>query len=204
MKRLVFILCLGCFIGCSTTQQTTDDSIPQLLMRTPLPLIPATILQPYFEMDMVLHILEDGSVDHVKMRKASGDADWDTLAIASILQWKFTPARFEGQAVSTWYHLRTTVRYANPKYCCLAEIVCATQNDADTVYAALEQGEDFGKLALQYSTAPSKEKNGLLGEIDVNLFPESICKVLRELSKDEFSKPVKHGDKFIIFKKMKN
>jgi len=173
-------------------------------MRTPLPPVPATVVNTHFVMDMVLYILEDGTVEHVKLRKASGDPDWDSAAVASILQWKFSPARIDDKTINTWYHMKTTVRYANPKYCCLAEIVCTTSEIADSVYAALERGEDFALLATTYSVAPSKAKNGMLGEVDVNLFPESICKVLRGLEKGDFSKPVKHGDNFIIFKKMKN
>lgn len=204
MKRWILSLGLCCLLGCSSSQQAVDDSIPQLLMRTPLPPVPATVVSTHFEMDMVLYILDDGTVEHVKLRKASGDPDWDSAAVASILKWRFSPARIDDNPISTWYRIKTTVRYANPRYCCLAEIVCSTSEKADSVYAALVRGEDFAVLAQKYSVAPSKEKNGMLGEIDVNLFPESICKVLRGLDKGDFSKPVKHGDKYVIFKKIKN
>lgn len=204
MKHLVFILCLGCFIGCSSTQQTTDDSFPKLLTRTPLPVIPSTVIQPYFELDMVLFILEDGTVANIRLRRASGDAAWDSLAVASIKQWRFTAARFENRSVSTWFRLKLTVKYANPIYLPLAEILCNREEDADSVYAALERGEDFGELAMKYSAAPSRLMRGLLGEVDINLYAENIFKAIHQLSVGEFTKPLKFGEQFVIFKRLQN
>jgi len=202
MKHLVFLLCLGCFIGCSSTQQTADDSYPQILTRTPLPVVPTSISQPYFEMDMVLFILEDGSVGHVKLRRASGDAAWDSLAIASIRQWHFIPARFENRIISTWFRLKLTIRYANPIYLPLAEILCNREEEADSVYAALQRGEDFGELAMKYSVAPSRVMKGLLGEVDINLYAESIYKAIQQLGAEEYTEPLKFGEQFVIFKRL--
>ena len=202
MKHLVFILCLGCFIGCSSTHQTADDSYPQILTRTPLPVVPTSISQPYFEMDMVLFILEDGSVGNVKLRRASGDSAWDSLAVASIRQWHFIPARFESRIISTWFRLKLTIRYANPIYLPLAEILCNTKQDADSVYQQLLRGEDFGELAMRYSVAPSRLMRGMLGEVDINLYSENIFKAIQQLSVGEFTKPLKFGEQFVIFKRL--
>jgi TonB family protein len=202
MKHLVFFLCLGYFIGCSSTQQATDDSFPQLLTRTPLPVIPSSVSQPYFEMDMVLFILEDGSVNNVRMRRGSGDNVWDSLAVASIKQWRFVPARLENNVVSTWFRLKLTVKYANPRYLSLAEILCNTKDAADSVYEALLQGENFGELATRYSVTPSRAQKGILGEVDINLYSENIGKAIQQLGVEEFTKPVKFGDQFAIFKRL--
>lgn len=202
MKHLVFLFCLGCFIGCSSTQQTADDSFPQILTRTPLPVVPTSISQPYFEIDMVLFILEDGSVGNVKLRRASGDSAWDSLAVASIRQWHFVPARFESRIISTWFRLKLTIRYANPIYLPLAEILCNTRDDADSVYQQLLRGEDFSELAMRSSVAPSRLMRGMLGEVDVNLYAENIFKAIQRLSVDEFTKPLKFGEQFVIFKRL--
>ncbi|MDP3149562.1 MAG: peptidylprolyl isomerase [Ignavibacteria bacterium] len=202
MKHVVFILCLGCFIGCSSTQQTTDNSFPQILTRTPLPVVPTSISQPYFEIDMVLFILENGSVGNIKLRRASGDSVWDSLAVASIRQWHFIPARFESRIISTWFRLKLTVRYANPIYLPLAEILCNTKEDADSVYQQLLRGEDFGELAMRYSVAPSRLMRGMLGEVDINLYAENIFNIIQQLPVGEFTKPLKFGEQFVIFKRL--
>jgi TonB family protein len=154
-------------------------------------------------MDMVLFILEDGSVNNIRLRKASGDAAWDSLAAASIRQWRFVPAHLENHPVSAWFRLRLMVRYANPQYLSLAEIMCPTKEKADSVYDALEKGEDFGELATLYSVAPSRERKGELGEVDINLYSENVCEVIKHLGVEEFTKPIKYGDLFAIFKRLK-
>jgi len=152
---------------------------------------------------MVLFILEDGAVEKVRLRKASGDSAWDSLAVASIKQWRFVPARLDNHPVSAWYRLRITVRYGNPQYLSLAEILCATKEEADSVYEALKHGEDFGELAMHYSVAPSRAMKGILGEVDINLYSENIFGVIKRLSVEEFTKPIKYGNLFAIFKRLK-
>lgn len=151
---------------------------------------------------MILFISENGSVENIRLRKASGDAAWDSLAAASIKQWRFSPARFENRSVSTWFRLRLTVRYANPIYFPLAEILCNREEDADSVYVALQRGEDFGELAMKYSVAPSRIMKGFLGEVDINLYTESIYKAIQQLSVEEYTQPLKFGEQFVIFKRL--
>jgi TonB family protein len=132
----------------------SDESVPQLLFQYPLPAITETINRTSFDLDIVLFILMDGTVDKVRILKGSSDSEWDSQALESIKKWRFKSARMNNQPISTWYHLRTTVRYANPKILSLAEILCTTAEEADTVYKALGQAGDFSELAMRYSVDP--------------------------------------------------
>ena len=132
MRFFIILLCLGCLIGCSTMRQTTDASIPQILIQYPLPIVPESISRTYFGLDIILFVLNDGSVENVRFIKGSGDDSWDSLAIETIKRWRFTPARIDNQPISTWTRLRTTVKYANPQYISLAEILCTTVEEADS------------------------------------------------------------------------
>jgi TonB family protein len=203
MRNILFLLFILCLAGCSTMKMATDESVPQLLFQYPLPTVPETISRSSFDLDIVLFILTDGTVDKARILKGSGDSEWDLQAIESIKKWRFTSARMNNQPISTWYHLRTTVRYANPKVLLLAEILCAAPEEADTVYKALEQGGDFSELAMKYSVDPSREMKGLLGEININMYPENIREVLGKLDPNEYTKPIKYGDLYAIFKRLK-
>ncbi len=202
MRLAIIFLCIVCFVGCASMRQTSDGSIPQVLLKHPLPPIPETVHKLSFDLDVVLFILQDGSVNKARLLKGSGDAEWDTLALASIKQWRFAPAHTGNQPVSTWFHLRTNVRYAELQIMNLAEILCTTPEEADTVYTAIGQGQDFGDLAMKYSVGPSREMKGLLGEININMYPEQINKALEKLSVNANTKPIKYGDLYVIFKRL--
>jgi TonB family protein len=203
MRTFTFLLCVLCVAGCSTMKQITDESKPHLLFQRPLPVIPESIKRLSFDLDVVLFILVDGTVDKARIVNGSGDAAWDAQAIESIKQWRFTPARMKDQAINTWYRLHMTVRYAEPRIRNLSEILCTSLEEADSVYKALASGADFGELAMKCSVSPSREMNGAVGEIDINMYPENIREVLKNMAENEYTKPIKYGDLYAIFKIMK-
>jgi parvulin-like peptidyl-prolyl isomerase len=85
----------------------------------------------------------------------------------------------------------------------LAEILCTTPEEADSVYEAIEQGNDFGELAMRYSVDPSREMKGILGEVNINMYPENIYKSLGKLTVNACTKPIKYDDLYVIFKRLK-
>ena len=99
MRFAICILCLVCLIGCSSMEKLNDASAPRLLIQFQLPPIPETIQRPTFNLDVVMFIMEDGTVGQTRMLKGSGDAEWDSLAMASIKQWRFAPARIMNRSV---------------------------------------------------------------------------------------------------------
>ena len=56
---------------------------------------------------------------------------------------------------------------------------------------------------MRYSVDPSREMGGILGEININVFPEYIRKFLSELFINDYTKPIQYGDQFVIFKRLK-
>jgi len=202
MKLTILLLCVICFIGCSSMNEITDRSVPQLLIQSPLPPFPATLTQPIFNLEMVMFITEDGTVEKTRMLEGSGDAAWDSLALSSMKQWRFTPARMDNKPIGSWFHMKSTIRYASPQYMKLAEILCTTEEEADSVYNAIEQGQNFNELAMRYSVDPSREMSGMLGEVNINLYPENIRKRLGKLKINAYTNPIKYGDLYAIFKRL--
>jgi TonB family protein len=184
-------------------EQIYDGSVPKLLIQSPLPPFSETLKQPVFELETVMFIQEDGSVGKTRMLKGSGDAAWDSLALASMKQWRFTPARMDNKPVGSWFHMQSTLRYANPLHMNLAEILCTTAEEADSVYDAIDKGQNFNELAMKYSVDPSREMNGMLGDVDINMYPENIRKSLSKLIINDYTKPIQYGDLYAIFKRLK-
>jgi TonB family protein len=203
MRLIVCILCFMYLIGCSSVKQVSEGSTPQLLIQSQLPPIPASIKQPIFDLDVVLFVMEDGTVGKTRMLKGSGDAAWDSLALSSIRQWRFTPARMDNKPIGSWFHMQSTLRYADPQYMNLAEILCTSREEADSVYNVIEQGQNFNELAMRYSVDPSREMGGMLGDVNINVFPENIRKSLSKLIINEYTKPMKYGDLYAIFKRLR-
>ncbi len=202
MKRLIFLLCLVFLAGCSCFQHTTENNTaPQLLFQYPLPAVPNRIFisdfKPVIKIEMNLYILEDGSVGQVKFIKGIGDEVWDSLAAESVLKWKYSPAHVDHHNVKIWLRQTAVVQLQNPKYLVLAEIICPTQVEADSIYISLENGKDFNG----FTAMPDDDKNVDLGKVDINLFPQNISAELAYLEKDQYTKPLKYGDKYVIFKR---
>ena len=57
---------------------------------------------------------------------------------------------------------------------------------------------------MKYSVDPSREMGGILGKVNINVFPENIRKPLSKLVTDEYTKPIKYGDLYAIFKRLEN
>jgi TonB family protein len=184
-------------------EQIYDGSVPKLLIQSPLPPFSETLTQPVFELETVMFIQEDGSVGKTRMLKGSGDAAWDSLALASMKQWRFTPARMDNKPVGSWFHMQSTLRYANPLHMNLAEILCTTAEEADSIYDAVDKGQNFNELAMKYSVDPSREMSGMLGDVDINMYPENIRKSLSKLIVNDYTKPIQYGDLYAIFKRLK-
>jgi parvulin-like peptidyl-prolyl isomerase len=202
MKPTVLLLCIVCFIGCSSLKQSSDSSVPHVLIQSQLPPIPVKLQQPVIELDVVMFIMEDGTVGKTRMLKGSGDAEWDSLALSSIKEWRFTPARMENKPVGSWFHMQSTLRYADPQYMNLAEILCTSEEEADSLYKVIEQGQNFKELAMRYSVDPSREMGGILGNVNINVFPDNIRRPLSILIINDYTKPIKYGDLYAIFKRL--
>jgi len=183
-------------------KEITDRSVPQVLIQSQLPPFPETLTRPVFELETVMFIKEDGTVGKTRMLKGSGDAAWDSLVLFSMKQWRFTPARMDNKPVGSWFHMKSTLRNASPQVMNLAEILCTTQEEADSVYNQIEQGQNFNELAMRYSVDPSREMNGILGEVNINLYPENIRKPLGKLNVNGYTEPIKYGDLYAIFKRL--
>lgn len=205
MKPLVLfvsVTVIVLFAACSSSQETNDITLPALVYQEPLPPFPKPTTSPTLRIALQIHVRKDGTVDDVLFLNSSGSVAWDSAAISTIRRWKYSPARCEKQPINIWLHQTAVVTFSEPQYITLAEILCSTAEQADTVFLLLEQGADFTDLVLKYSVASSQSSNGILGTVNIQMYPEHIKRVLSRLRIGKYTEPTQYGAHFAIFKRL--
>ncbi len=182
--HFLFLACAFAW-GCASTQSIDmPEKMPRLIEQEPFPPMSEALLASHSELDLRILIAEDGSVLKAQLLNLSGDAEWDALAIARMEQWKFSPAIHNGKPIAMWINFHARVKCETPVYIGLAEIECESASVADSVYALLRSGEDFGLLVSNFSVSKSKGNHGDLGQVDISRYGEDVKHVLAELKEN--------------------
>ncbi len=203
MKRL--ILCtIVLFMGCASTQQAdTPTNQPELISMAPLPKIVSAVPVEGLRLNVLMHIAEDGTVPEVKLLRSGGTLEWDSLAVQSIKKWQFTVPLRDGVPVSLWIRRDVIVQIQDRIVRNIGELVAATRREADSLYALIKDGLEFESLAGQVRGTLSGEPGGYLGAVDLAIFPQHVRKVLQRLGEDQITQPLRVGEKFVIFKRLR-
>lgn len=204
--KYTFVLVLFLLISGCAVFQTHESSMtePVLLKQAPIPPLPESTSSTEPEIYCEMLVGENGHVKRAKLLNSSGDEAWDLLAQQSFLKWEFSPALLDGEPMDIVIRRKIKVSYMEPDVVTLAEICCKDINDAKDAYKILSEGGDFSKVVKQYSVSPSKEKDGIIGNVDLRYYTKEIRSTLSSLSIDEFTKPVPYGDHYVIFKRLKD
>ncbi len=202
MKYLVAVL-VFLLVGCGTTQMTeTPRDQPEVISMAPLPPYPSSVPLAGLRFTVMLHVMEDGTVGEASMVGTSGALDWDSLALQSIRQWKFQPAKQNGKSVASWLRQAVVVQIQEPIVLYLGEIVLPRQESADSLYTLLTNGMSFEALAMQ-SVAASHDHGGYLGAVDIAVFPKAVRDRLKVLRIGDITPPIRLGSDFVIYKRFK-
>ena len=204
MRPFIILFCVTILAACSSTQQISEDlQLPELIHQTPLPDFPKRIIAPNLRIDLEILVAEDGTVHYVNLDNDYGEPAWDSGVVAAIRQWKYTPARYKGTPIRLWLHQSAIIQFSSPHLLSLAEIVCTTKEEADSVYALLKEGCKFCDAAKRYSVSNSRSNDGVLGEVNIHSYPKYIQNILEKLDEGTFTEPLKYESKYIIFFRMK-
>ena len=204
MKKIIFICLFFITPGCTVFQPDETTLIqPKLLKQSELPVLRESLFSDRFEFYCEMLINTNGDVERAKLLTGSGDETWDSLAALSLLDWKYTPAIYGGHPIKLMVRRKIKVVFVEPKVLSLTEIQLDNLAQADSVYHALLSGTDFTSLVLKYSISPTREKKGFLGDVNIKHFSDNISVALSELDEGEFTKPLRYGEHYIIFRRSK-
>lgn len=205
MKYVQLLIIIFLFTGCGLFNTSVKSRTePALVKQTSLPPIPEQFHSNEFEFYCEMVIDENGNVEKAKIIRSSGDQLWDSLATISLLKWQFTPSLINNIPTKSLIRRRIKVDFVDPYTITLAEIICNSRTDADSVYFKLLQGIEFDKLVESYSISKSKNINGIIGKVNIKHYNEEIRNKLSHLKIHEFTQPLEYGNYFAIFKRLKD
>jgi TonB family protein len=186
-----FVILIVLLIGCTVPRQVESVSEqPELLSMAPLPPLTSTLYTDGTKFNVLLHVLQDGSVEYVRMLGSSGDSEWDAEALESIKQWRFATPYREGQPVDLWFRQLIIVQIQEPVFMTIGQVTCSSQQEADSLYAFIRANGNADDLF-----------DHAIANVNIMQFPQRVRREIQNLSEGEFSAPMRLGDKYIIYKR---
>jgi TonB family protein len=196
---LVFLLA-----GCSAIPPSElAVEPPELVSSTSLPPIPSIVPGYGMRFTVMIHVMSDGTVGDVKVLHSGAEPGWDSLALDSIMKWRFLAGRRDGTPVDIWIRQPLVIQIRNPVFRTLAQLICVNERDADSLYALLALGADFDSIFRQSAPSPD-ERDGYVGSVDISIYPAPLRNELLGLREGEVSRPVRHGSRFVIYRRLKS
>jgi len=204
MKYTIMVLLIISLMvaGCSHTKQSAMQTAqPELISMTSLPTLVTGSSTIGLKLNVLFRVMNDGTVTEVNLVTTSGDSEWDASAIDSMKQWHFTATPGDGSTTDRWIRSAVVVQIQQPIVMTLGELVCSGKPEADSLHTLLKNGADFDALAKQPRAVQSGKPGGFLGAVDIATFPKHVRDQLRKLTVNDFTRPVRVGNNYVIYKK---
>ncbi len=193
------------FAGCAAPHQATaPDSKTELILLTPLPPVTSYAMAFGMRLTALFDVRPDGTTKDVSLLQSSGDLQWDSLAVDSLRQWRFTPVPIGGEQTDRWLRYGVVVQVQEPVVMRLAEMVVPNRRKADSLSTLLKEGADFESLAMR--TLPGGAEGVWNPPKQVNLarYPGHVRDVLTTLRPQQITEPIRIGLNYVIFKRYRS
>ena len=179
--------------GCAVIQQAAAPSERlELISMAPLPPISLKSFATEMKLIVLMHILQDGTVENMRMLGSSGDAEWDSLALQAMKQWRYAPPLREGLPIDVWIRQPIVVQVQEPIVMTVGDLASASLRQADSLYMLLEKGTDLDSLFRP-----------TIGTFDIMKYTPSVRDQMKRLSRGEYTRPLRVGNKYVIYKRFR-
>lgn len=199
MKRLDYavLVCAVMLWGCTHTRPP-EMPHPELVRISSLPSFSSFVQKDKLTLSVLFRVLEDGTIAEVRMLGSSGDPGWDAVAIDSMKHWRFNHLAGECPPDGIWVRNAIVVQVEEQIVMALAGLTVQSEREADSLYALLEQGVQFEILARN-----SEGTGKLVAPEPVNIaqFPRKVRDEVRKLRVHDFTKPIRVGERYVIYKR---
>lgn len=198
--RLILFCIL--IINLLITACATHRDLYEIIEKKELPVYEGELTDEPLSLRVLFHVLNDGSVSHVRILKTSGDSQWDSAAADSMLKWRFASNTSDS---SIWVSKNITVHLLPSKTLNLGELITSSEHDANVLYSRLRAGVSFLQLMNEFR---DNTTTGITGrfprDVDTAQYPVQVSKILVELETGQFTRPLQVHGKYIIFKRFGN
>lgn len=201
---MVRILVVALLLSGCASFESFDSAVtyPEVISEAPLPPWPFRTLNPEVDLVVKVRVSDDGSVRDALLMTTSGNEEWDSLAVAQIRKWRYSPARLDGRPFALWIRQTVRIRFEEPLIMVMAELTCSNRMLADSLYTLLKSGSSFDSLARQFSVSTTRDRGGSVGEINIRSLPQKIRSEVEHLREGEITRPLELGNQFVIYKRL--
>jgi len=202
MHRFIPVACL-LLAGCASSHRTTAPTdAAHVVSLTSLPPLTSLTAVGGVKLEALFLVRHDGSVEDVRLLESSGDLGWDHTAADSLRRWKFALPSSEGSRQSQWVRTTLIVQVQDPVVMTLGELTAGSRDEADSLYALLNDGADFTALAKEAHRGIANQCGWFLGTINIARYPRHIRDALRRLAVNDITPPLQTDSHFTIFKRL--
>ena len=190
---IVVSMALLVLVGCGSTEEVAvPTERVELISMTPLPVIKSMPQVMGMKLNVLVHVLKDGTVENVRMLGSSGDSEWDSLAVESMKLWRYAPVRRGGVPSDIWFRQLVVVQIQEPIVMTIGEIASNSLRAADSLFALLERRVNLDPLFER-----------TIGTFDLSKYPRNIRDEVKRLRRDDYTSPIRVGDNYIIYKRFR-
>ena len=101
-----------------------------------------------------------------------------------------------------WIHVPIRIQYSDPKLVVLEGLTSANRTLIDSAYALLSAGYDVETVLTKLSATTQELKYETFGQVDVRRYAKDIQQQLLRLGPSEYTKPLRLGEQYVIFRRM--
>ncbi len=202
-RVLILSLLPVCFLACSTSREAKSDVPVQLIEKTLFPDFEEDTYPMRKSLEVMMRVKPNGSVDEARILNPIKNAEWNVAAIDSIKKWRFI--FFSPEDYPDGIVFKSSIRVElldESEVVTTGELWFASSTMADSIYVQLRAGLDFFDFVASLQLDESMDVAFYQRTMELKNYSDQVKKIVDMLRTEDFSKPVRVGSYFVIYRKM--
>ncbi len=200
---IILVILPICLLACSTSREAKSDVPVQLIEKTMLPDFEDSAHPVRNRLKVMIRLNPDGSVDEARILNPVDYPEWNAAAIDSIKKWRFALLSPEEYPEGVVFQCSIKIELIlESEIVTTGELWFDSRAKADSVYDQLRAGRDFFDFVTSLQLDESLEVVFYQRTMEVGNYPRQARKVVDRLRAEDFSKPVRIGSHYVIYRKM--